>query len=115
MGNLIHLAVMDLNEAKTLKERLLKEGIELVLNHDGATCTRGCRVTVEVSVAEKDFQKTKDLMAQEHLKNLEGHDYNFDLLNNVFDPSSEWATCPACGTVFSTGLTICPECELSLA
>ena len=115
MENLIHLGVMDLNEAKHLKERLLKEGIELILNHDGATCTRGCRVTVELSVLEKDFEKVSHFMAQDYLKNLEGHDYNLELLDNVFDPNSEWAICPACGTKFSTGLSICPECELSLA
>lgn len=115
MGNLIHFGVMDLNEAKNLKDRLLKDGVELVLNHDGATCTRGCRVTVEVSVAESDFEKVKNLMTKDYLRNLEGHEYNPELFNHIFDPNSEWATCPACGTTFSTGLTICPECELSLA
>ena len=53
----LRIAVMPINEAKSFQDDLQKEGIDLVLNHNEKTCTRGCSVTVEVLGYEKDLPK----------------------------------------------------------
>ena len=53
----IRLAVMPLTDAKIFQDDLQKEGIDIVLNHNAQTCTRGCTVTVEVLGHVKDLEK----------------------------------------------------------
>lgn len=108
------MAVMGLNEAKNLQKLLGDQGVELVLNHDDASCTRGCSVTVEVHAKEADIPKVQEVYSQIYMKSLEGHDIDLEVINSVFDPSKESATCPACGASFITSLSSCPECDLVL-
>ncbi len=49
----LKIAIMSLNEAKNLQDALKSRGVEIVLNHNEATCARGCAVTVEVLAKEK--------------------------------------------------------------
>ena len=111
---LIKIAVMGLDEAKDLKRECELEGVELVLNHNDQTCTRGCSVTVEVHAMEKDLPIIQTVYGKKYEKLLEGHDVNLEQINEVFDPSKADAVCPACGTKFSTSLSECPDCGLVL-
>ena len=111
---LIKIAVMGLNEAKDLKKECETQGIELVLNHDDTSCTRGCAVTVEVHAYEKDLSIVQQVYSEKYQKLLEGHEIDFEAMNSVYDPNQSEATCPACGTKFATSFTECPECELVL-
>lgn len=110
----VRLAVLPLNDAKSLQDQLAKKGIQLTLNHNDQTCTRGCTVTVEVLGNEKDIP----LIAQTYQDNFkeltEGHDVNWEAANSVFDPSKETAICPACASEFSTTNKECPDCGLFL-
>lgn len=108
----LRIAVMPINEAKSFQDDLLKEGVELVLNHNEQTCTRGCSVTVEVLGYEKDIPKIIEKYENNYKKLLDGHDVNLEIINSVFDPNKATATCPACGTDFATTHTECPECGL---
>lgn len=112
--NLIRLAILPLEEAKGLQDQLRSKNIELQLEHNDATCTRGCSVTVEVLGYEKDLPVISEVYRDNYMKLLEGHDVNLDALNAVYDPSKSNATCPACATEFSTKLSECPECGLVL-
>lgn len=111
---MIKIAILPLQEAKTLQDQLQQRHIELKLDHNDATCTRGCSVTVEVLGYEKDLPEIAKVYNENYMKLLEGHDVNIEALNSVFDPSKSKATCPACATEFSTKLTECPECGLVL-
>lgn len=110
----VRIAVMPINEAKSFQDDLLKDGVELVLNHNEQTCTRGCTVTVEVLGYEKDIPKIIEKYESNYKKLLDGLDVNWEVANSVFDPSKATATCPACGTEFATTYTECPECGLFL-
>ena len=111
---LIKLAVMGLNEAKDLKNKLEARGVELVLNHNDASCTRGCSVTVEVHAKESDLPVIQEVYSQGYMKSLEGLNFDPNVVNSVYDTSQEKAICPACSFEFSTQNKECPDCGLVL-
>jgi len=108
----IRLAVLPLVDAKGLQDQLKTKGIDLVLNHNDQTCTRGCTVTVEVLGYEKDVEVIAKTYQENYQKLTDGHEVNWEVANSVFDSSQESATCPACGHGFSTTLSECPDCGL---
>ncbi len=108
----IRLAILPLNDAKSLQDDLKSEGVELVLNHNEKTCTRGCSVTVEVLGYEKDIEIISKKYQQNYQKLTEGHEVNWEAANSVFDPNAEKAICPACSFEFSTDKSECPDCGL---
>lgn len=110
----LRIAVLPLNDAKNLQDDLQKVGVELVLNHNEQTCTRGCTITVEVLGYEKDLPQIIEVYESNYKKLAEGHDVNWEVANAVFDPNKSTAICPACGHEFATTHTECPECGLFL-
>lgn len=108
----IRLAVMPLTDAKIFQDDLKKEGIDIVLNHNEQTCTRGCTVTVEVLGYETDLEHISKKYHENYQKMTEGHEVNWEVANAVFDPNAKEATCPACGFSFSTDKSECPDCGL---
>lgn len=111
---LIKIGVMNLGEAKELETSLAAIDVELVLNHNESTCSRGCSVTVEIHAKESDLPKVAQVYQERFSKMLEGHDFDPKLLDAVFDPSVAEAQCPACGHTFSTQLCECPDCGLNI-
>lgn len=109
---LIPLGVMGLNDAKAFQKKLKESGIELVLNHNEASCTRGCAVTVELMGRESDIVAIQKAYQAEYQKSLQGHDVDFNQMAAVFDPSAEEVTCPACGHRFKPEGSECPDCGL---
>ena len=110
----IKVAVMGLQEAKELQQECLGKGIELMLNHDEKTCTRGCSVTVEIHAKEDDLAMIEEIYSLKYKKILEGHDFDSEIINSVYDPSAESVTCPACAYIFSPENKECPDCGLVL-
>jgi len=108
----VMLGIMELVDAKRLKEKLAETGVEIDLGHNKQTCTRGCKVTVEVWGYPQDLPKIQEVLREEQSKLLEDLDFDPKRSDQVFDPSKKTAVCPACGTEFSTELTECPECGL---
>ncbi len=106
------LGVMEIGQAKDVQAKLKKQGIETVLNTNDETCTRGCSVTVELWGEEKDLDSLREFFSSEYMKNLEGHDVNPELLNQVFDSSAQEVICQACGFKFSPEKSECPDCGL---
>ena len=111
---LVKIAVMGLQEAKDLQSECRTRDVELVLNHDDKTCSRGCAVTVEIHAKESDLPVIQEVYSAKYKKILEGHDYDPETINSVFDPSAETVTCPACGHIFSPTNSECPDCGLVL-
>ena len=110
----IRIAVLPLQDAKSLQDDLSKRNIEIVLNHNDQTCTRGCSVTVEVLGHEKDIPIIAQTYQDNFQKLTEGHEVNWEAANAVFDPTQEKAICPACAYEFSTTESECPDCGLVL-
>ena len=110
--NLQRIGVIGLNEGKIFQKELAVKGVELVLNHNEQTCTRGCSITVEMLALEKDMPIIQELYQSKYKQLLEGYDVDFEAMNSVFDPNQEMAQCPACSTQFSTKASECPECGL---
>lgn len=111
---LIRLAVMPLNEAKALQDQLKKSNIEVVLNHNEESCTRGCTITVEVNGKKEDAPLIAQIYHDNFKKMTEGHDVNWEAIDSVFDPSAEQVVCPACTHKFTPSGPDCPDCGLSL-
>lgn len=108
------VAVLPLEEAKKLQDQLLNKGIEVRLEHNDATCTRGCSVTVEFHAQLKDIDAIRETITLNFKDSLDGHEVDWKAMNSVYDASAATATCPACSTEFATTLTECPECGLVL-
>jgi len=108
------IAVLPLQDAKNLQNDLQKQGVEISLNHNEQTCTRGCAITVEVLGFEKDLPIISKIYQENFQKMTEGHDVNWEAVNSVFDTSKDTAVCPACSFEFSTSKSECPDCGLVL-
>ena len=110
--DLIKLAILPLEDAKRFKAQLATMGIEIFLDHNEQTCTRGCSVTVEVLGHEQDLEQISNVFQDNFKKLAQGQDVNWELMNSVFDPSQKKAICPACAFEFSTSEKECPDCGL---
>ncbi len=114
MSEFVKMAVMNLQEAKEFQKELAGREVDIVLNHDDKTCTRGCAVTVEVHGREVDMPMIQKVYSEIYAKLLDGHDINPEQMNAIYDPNQAEALCPACGHRFATGPTECPDCGLGL-
>jgi hypothetical protein len=108
----IRFGIFQLNDAKSLQQDLAKKNIEIFLNHNDKTCTRGCSITVEVLGYEKDLPEIAKVFQDNYKKLVEGLEVDWEVANSVFDPAKSTATCPACAAQFSTKETECPDCGL---
>lgn len=106
------MGILPLHDAKELQRILLTKNIAVELNHNGQTCSRGCTVTVEVLAPRESLGLVQSTLKEQHQKLAEGHQVDWELLEATFDPIQSSATCPACGTQFSTTSPECPECGL---
>ena len=116
MSELVKITIMPLHDAKDVQAQLKRKGVDLVFNHDDATCRSGCQATVEVYVegTPENLKVVQEYFQDHYGKILKGHNINWEAMEAVFDPSKSEATCPACGANFSTKLTECPDCGLVL-
>lgn len=107
------VGILDLKEAKRIQSILADRGVRLHLLRNPETCSSGsCAPSVEVHAAPADLAKIREFFVEERSRSLAGLDFDPALVGEVFDPSKDSARCPACGTVFSTQLTTCPDCGL---
>ncbi len=108
----ILLGRADLTEANRIKSRLLESDVIIELIHNKETCNLGCSITVEIWGDKKDIAKIDTFFREEREKLLDGFDINNSHAEEIFDPEQKEATCPACGTLFETTISECPECGL---
>jgi len=108
----IMLAKIGTSEGQHLKNSLAKHGFEIALVHNHESCKTGCSPQVEVWVHPEDAQDILQTLTQAQRDEWADNGYDAKLAENVFDPEAESATCPACGTQFSTKQSACPDCGL---
>ena len=112
MSEKVFMGVYDLSEAKRFEKALAENGVEVEKRTNPQTCTRGCKVTVELWVEEAKLDLVRAFLQQEMSRDLMGHKVDLGALGQVFDASRESAICQACGTTFSSDLNECPDCGL---
>ena len=78
------LGIVEINEAKRLKELLKRQGVGLDIEFKDKTCKTGCSVTVELWGIESDIPKIQKFMDTEKNKLLEGHEYDKELELHIF-------------------------------
>ncbi|MEI6093814.1 MAG: hypothetical protein WCQ47_09100 [bacterium] len=108
------IGIIEINEAKRLKEKLFNKGIDLDLIHNDQTCKKSYQTKIEVWVDSESIEAVQQIIHEENMHFImsEGVDVNTDQLNQVFDTEADTTVCPACGTTFSTKLKECPDCGL---
>jgi hypothetical protein len=113
MSEKIRLGVMRAADAERLKSKAELQGVEVLLLFNQQTCTSGgCGTSFEVWAAAADVPVLQKIFLEDQQRNMQGLVYDMNLSDNVFDADKESATCPACGTVFSTKSKECPDCGL---
>lgn len=101
--------------ANRYRDLLKDQSIEIDLAYNESTCKTGCSHTMEMWADEADLPTVIEFIRSENKKNFEGLDFDPELVNQVFDSSKSEAQCPACGTVFPTSASTCPDCGLGFA
>lgn len=107
------LGVIELAEAKRIRSALLTKGVDLEFMHNPETCSSGsCKTSVEVYVDPGQAEVVLEFLRAERANLLEGLGEMIKHAGEVFDTAKDQATCPACGTSFSTSAKECPDCGL---
>lgn len=107
------IGIYPMPEAERIRTLLKRQNVDVMFNHNQQTCRGGCATQVEILAHIKDLEKVKEFLIKEKSKQLDGFQMDPNAAGQVFDPSKSEATCPACGTVFSTTKMECPECGLA--
>jgi len=108
----VMLGTMPMREGEILRDRLAGVGVTVALAVNHASCTTGCAPSYEVWVHPEDMPEVRSFMLADRAAKLADLGVDPAALDAVFDPSQAEATCPACGTVFPTTSSECPECGL---
>lgn len=112
----ILFGIFDLQEAKRLKSALESQQVSLELFSNPETCSSGsCGTSVEIHLRRADAHKMNAFLLKEKANLLHGHNVQSGFDTEIFDTEKETATCPACGTVFSTLTSECPDCGLGFS
>lgn len=109
------LGVASRPAAEHLKAKLSKDGIEIVLLYNASTCKSSCSSQLEMWAHPADVESIQAAMATDWRDSVSALGYDPNLADMVFDQSAAHATCPACGTVFSTDNTACSDCGLEFS
>jgi hypothetical protein len=102
-------------QIKELQAYLLHQGIpSLAFKEHGASC--GCRGgELALQVRENDLAEVMTALAQEFRQSTGVMEHDTRFADAVYDTEAAEAVCPACGCLFSTRLTACPDCGLCFA
>jgi len=112
---LVNIRQGSLADMKHLEKVLRAESIAALIAGDENSCGKGCcgsnfylkvRLTEAqdaMAVLEAEFRRATGL-AQHDLSHA----------GNIFNPQAGEAICPACGFIFPTTTTTCPDCGLCL-
>ena len=102
-------------QMRQLQEFLTRAGLaSLVTPGADGHCHSGCKgPEVELQVRKGDYQAVLQTLAEEHRQatRLDAHEVQPGS-GTVYDTELEQASCPACGCLFSTKSTLCPDCGL---
>ena len=108
----ILLGTTSYKEAPAHKRKLEEHAIDIALVHNEQTCGGGCGVKLEIWSNTADAEAIGRILAADRDAEITRMGHDPAVAAAVFDTSRAEATCPACGTGFSTALAECPECGL---
>lgn len=111
----VRIGIMEIAQAENLRTRLAKKDVLVELMHNQQTCTKGCKISVEIWAHLKDLPKISDEFDEQRSRLLDGLEVNPALLDQIHSPENEHSVCPACGANFSSKLLECPDCGLAFA
>lgn len=113
INNWERIAILPLDDAKQMVEEIERElEIAAQLGYNEQTCRRGCSVTAEVLVKSEELGQVAEYLQRKSYENTEGQ-IAPEQLDSLYNPNEENAICPACGTLFKTSFTECPDCGLN--
>jgi len=102
-----------LNDLKHLKDLLEAEQIGAMISKEGGGCSSGgCAPKFQLQVRQEEIQDALQVLAEEHHRATALAEHDLAHAGAVFNPEAEEAVCPACGFVFATNTTTCPDCGL---
>lgn len=112
--DLVNIHRGPLTEIKHIENLLAPENINTLVAGDDNSCGAGCCTVFLLQVRREDAADAMTLMADDFRKRT-GLDYHDNTHGDaVFNPEAAQAVCPACGHVFSTSDSTCPDCGLCL-
>lgn len=100
-------------QIKELQAVLERRNIPSIAYSEDDGCGKGrCGTNLLLRVRMDDIQDVIAVLEQEHIRStaLSGHDIS--QAGTVFNAAAEEAACPACGCIFSTRSSTCPDCGL---
>ena len=100
-------------QIKELQAVLERKNIPSIAHSEDDGCGKGCCGTnLLLRVRMDDIKDVIAVLEQEHIRStgLSGHDIS--QAGTVFNTAAEKAACPACGCIFSTRNSTCPDCGL---
>jgi hypothetical protein len=101
--------------ANRYKDLLAAKEIAIELAYNTSTCKTGCSHTMEIWAHPDDVAAVVALIKEDNSRNFAGLEFDSQLLEQVFDPEKSEAQCPACGCVFATTASECPDCGLGFS
>lgn len=112
--DLVNIHRGPLSEIRHMENLLATENINTLVAGDDNSCGAGCCKVFFLRVRREDAQDAMALLADDFRKRT-GLDYHDNThVDAVFNPAAGEAVCPACGYVFSTSVSTCPDCGLCL-
>ena len=112
--DLVGLQRGPLSEMRHLADLLDVENIGTLLAGDENSCSKNCCPSVyNLLVKREDGMEALHIIEEDHKRatGLVHHESAND--DAIFNPQASEAQCPACGHLFSTTHTKCPDCGLS--
>jgi hypothetical protein len=99
-------------QIKALRAILLDRGLpSLVVKESGGAC--GCHgPELLLQVRESDLPDVMTELAEEYRQSTGLADHDTCFAGAVYNAEVAEAVCPACGCLFATRLTACPDCGL---
>ncbi len=112
---LVNIQGGPLNDMRQLEELLNAERIGTVVAGDERNCGQGCCPSnFFLQVRQEDAPDAHAIIAEEHQRLTALADHGGEHMDEVYNPDSGQATCPACGFTFQTFTTTsCPDCGLN--
>ena len=101
--------------ANRYRDLLATESIDIALAYNASTCKTGCSHTMEIWAEAKDVEHVVAFIQKDSSRNFAGLEFDPSVVTQVFDTSKDEAQCPACGTLFKTSATECPDCGLGFS
>lgn len=101
--------------ANRYRDLLANKSIEIAVAYNESTCKTGCSHTMEIWADAKDVEQVVAFIQQDSSRNYAGLEFDPNVINQVFDTSKDDAQCPACGTLFKTSASECPDCGLGFS